>query len=151
MKKKAAYLIILILLAPLSSLGQSIGYDDVPPNNSKTEVELERIIILEKNSQTEEVILDITQKTYQLELQILSSVSNGKVLIEFYDAKETKQGNFTVGTLLNSEKKEMVHGRIRKSILLPQPGKWKIKIVPMDATGEIKIHSTILLVEPYKK
>lgn len=143
MKKRAAYLITCIFLVPLISMGQSLEENASPNRSSETMIELERTILLEKDSQTEEVIFEIDQKTQRLELLIRSSVSNGKVTIELYDPKETKQGNFTVSTLLNSEKQEIVDGRISKLLVEPQAGKWKVKIIPVNATGRIKIHTVI--------
>lgn len=71
---------------------------------------------------------------------INSSVSNGKLSIEIYNPNNEKQGNYTVGTQINSE---MVKGRIQKSFHLIDPGDWKIKIIPSEATGEIFVETEI--------
>lgn len=143
MKKRGAYLIIFAFLVPFISLGQSLAKDVSPDGSPRTMVEVERTILLEKDSQTDEVAIDIEQGSPRFELLIRSSVSNGKVTIELYDPVGKKQGNFTVRTLLNSEKEEIVNGEIRKFLVGPQEGKWKVKIIPVDATGRIKIHTVV--------
>lgn len=140
MKRRAAYLII-IFLVPLSSLGQNLENNNSSIRSSETKVELERNITLENDSEAEEVIIEIKDRTQRLELLILSKVGNGKVTIELYDPNGTRQGSYTVGTLVNSEKEEMVNGKIRKSLFDPQAGKWKVKIIPINATGRIQINT----------
>ena len=143
MKEKAAYLFILIFLVPLLSFGQDQRNNVSAIRNSETKVELERTIRLENDSGAEDVLIEISEKTRRLELMIVSKVRNGKVTIEIYDPKGIKQGSYTVGTLLSSEKEETVNGNIKKSLFEPQVGKWKIKIIPIDATGAIQIQTAI--------
>lgn len=143
MKKKAAYLIILICLLPLLSFGQDSRVNVRADRNSETKVELERTVMLENDSEVEDVLIEINEKTRRLELMIASKVRNGKITIEIYDPKGVKQGAYTVGTLLSSEKEETVNGNIRKSLFEPQVGKWKIRIIPIDATGGIQIQTVI--------
>jgi hypothetical protein len=66
----------------------------------------------------------------------------GKLTIEVYDPNEVKQGNFTIGKQLDSGKKEMVTGNIVKNLTEPQSGKWKVKIIPSNATGTIVIKTS---------
>lgn len=144
MKNKTAYLIICALIFSLTVFGQNQEKDLASPKDSETKVNLERTIMLEKDSKPEEIIINIKQKTQRFELMINSSVSYGKLTIEVFDPNDTKQGNFTVGTQLNSQKKEMVNGNIRKSLNEPQIGNWKVKIIPSDATGQIRIQTAII-------
>ncbi len=143
MKKRATFLIICILLVQLTSFGQNLENNVSTDRNSKTEVVLERTILFVNDSDTEELIFEIKQKTLRLDLLIRSSVKKGKVTIEVYDPKGTRQGDFTLGSLLNSKKEELVNGDILKSLVEPQSGKWKVKIITEGATGSININTAI--------
>lgn len=143
MIKRTVYLIICALIFSVTVFGQN-QERNVFSINSGTNVNLKRAIKLEKDSKPEEIIINIKQKTQRLELMIISSVSNGKLTIEVYDPNDIKQGNYTVGTQLSSEKREEVNGIIRKSLNEPQTGNWKVKIIPSDATGRINIHVGII-------
>jgi hypothetical protein len=142
MKTRTAYLVIIALIVSLTVLGQSQEIKVPSSKSSETTVDLQRTILLVKDSKPEDVIIDIKQKTQRFEIFITSSVTSGKITIEFYDPNDIKQGNFTVGTQLNSEKKEMVNGNIRKSLNEPQAGSWKVKIIPSEATGNISIRTS---------
>ncbi|MCP4761503.1 MAG: hypothetical protein GY870_06960 [archaeon] len=144
MKKRASYFIIGILFISLTAFGQNQEKNISTPEKIETKVDLVRTIRLEKDSKTEEVFIEIKEKTKGFQLMINSSVSNGQLTIELYDPNEIKQGNFTIGTQLESEKKEQVNGNIRKSIIEPQFGKWKVKIIPKDVTGNVKINTAIV-------
>lgn len=144
MKKGTAYLIICALIFSVTVFGQSHETKVTSSKSAETKVDLQRTIRLEKDSKPEDIIINIKQKTQRFELMINSSVSIGKLTIEVYDPNDTKQGNYTVGTQLNSNKKEMVNGNIRKSLNEPQTGNWKVKIIPSDATGNIKIQTAII-------
>ncbi len=144
MKKQTAYLIISVLLFTLTALGQNQENDVPSLESSITSVNVNRSIKLDNDSKTEEIIIDIKQNTKKYALLINSSVSDGKLTIEFYDPNGTKQGNFTISTQLDSEKNEKVSGNINKSLTEPQAGKWKIKIIPANATGNINISTAII-------
>ncbi|MCK9638760.1 MAG: hypothetical protein M0R39_02535 [Prolixibacteraceae bacterium] len=144
MKTRTAYLVIIALIFSLTVLGQSQEVKVSSSKSSETMEDLQRTIRLEKDSKPEEVIISIKQKTQKFELMIMSSVTYGKITIEVYDPNDTKQGNFTVGTQLNSEKKEMVNGNIRKRLNEPQAGSWKVKIIPSEATGNIRIQTSFV-------
>lgn len=143
MKNLKAYFIISVFIFSFTAFGQSQENKDSSSKSSETKFELQRTIKLEKDSKTEEVIIPIKQKTQKFELMINSSVTIGKLKIELYDPNDIKQGNFTVGTQLNSEKKEIVNGHIQKSLKEPLSGNWKVKIIPTDATGSVKIQILI--------
>lgn len=144
MKKKAFCFIVCVFFVSLSTMGQNQKTDDTSVKKSETKVDLQRTIRLEKNSKSEEIIIEIKQETKRFELFIQSTVNNGKLTIEVYDPNDTRQGNFTVGTQLNSEKKEVANGNIRKSLVEPQAGKWKVKIFPVEASGNINIRTAVI-------
>lgn len=115
-----------------------------------TEQGLNRSIVLSGDSKTEEIIIKVDEQTLELSLSVKSSVSKGKLSIEIYDPKGEAQGNFSVGTQLNSnkggdketgKKEEVVSGRINKLLNDPIRGNWIIKIIPDQAMGKIDITS----------
>lgn len=108
-----------------------------------TEFDSMREIQLTNSSQDEEIYVDITEDTQKLDFLIRSTVSNGKLTIEVYDSNDIKQGNFTIETLTSSDKAELANGRYKKSLYEPQSGKWKVRIIPTDATGTVILQSTI--------
>lgn len=144
MKKRTAFLGIIILMLSLTTLGQTKENSPTRDKNSQTQVDLQRAIKLDKDSKTEEVTITIKPNTQRFQIVISSLVSNGKLTIELYDPKGTKQGNFTVGTQLTSSKQEKVQGNIRKSLKEPQAGQWKVKIIPDGATGDIRIQTGVI-------
>lgn len=152
MKERTTYLIVSILFFSIASFAQSKeeaffsgkGKTANEKNffssqGSRTKVDMERRIELEHDSKTEEVFIEIKEKDQQLLLLISSSVRDGKLTIELYDPNNIKQGNYTIETQLKSKKGEQVNGNIRKSISEPQTGKWRVKIIPKDVTGDVKI------------
>lgn len=143
MKQRIAYLIMALFLMAFSADGQNQATSIASAANSETNVNLVRTIQLDKDSKTEEVFIEVKPKTQKLQLQINSNIWSGKLTIELYDPGDVKQGNFSIGTQLNSDKKEMVNGNITKVVTEPQAGKWKIKIIPADASGTIRVHSSI--------
>lgn len=74
-----------------------------------------------------------------------TSVTSGKLTIEIYDSNEKKQGTFSVGTQLNIENSERAQGNINKSLIDPQAGNWKVKIIPINAKGMIQINTASFL------
>lgn len=144
MKTRTAFLFICALIFSLTAFGQNQDINISSSTDSETRVDLLRSIRLVKDSKPEEVMVNIKQETLKLDILISSSVNQGKLLIELYDPNDAKQGNFTVGTQLNSENKENVSGRIQKSLNEPQPGNWKVKIIPSEATGNIRIQTIVI-------
>lgn len=145
MKKRIAYLIISALFFSITTFGQSQESKSNSSSRSGTtqrdKVDSQRNIRLEKDSKSKEIIITIKKKALEFNIMINSSISSGKLSIEIYDPNNEKQGNYTVGTQINNE---MVKGRIQKSLNLVDPGDWKIKIIPSEATGEILIETVIV-------
>lgn len=107
----------------------------------ETGFEFERNIRLEKHSKEETITLSIVKDTKAMELKITSLVFAGKLTIEIYDSNNKKQGRFSVGTQLNIKDAETAKGKITKSLIEPEVGDWKIKIIPENADGQIKIQT----------
>lgn len=144
MKKRIAYLIVTVLFFSITTFAQSQDLKSTSSTSSgivhRDRVDSQRNIRLEKDSKSKEIIITIKKKALEFNILINSSVSNGKLTIEIYDPKNEKQGNYTVGTQVNNE---LVKGRIQKSLHLVDPGDWKIKIIPSEATGEIFVETEI--------
>ncbi len=142
MKARTVYLIVTFLAVSLTVKGQeavkeklTTQQNEIRESFASATTTLDRNFFLEKDSKTEEMIVDIPPKSSKFDLKIFSTVLNGKLTIEIYDPKGTKLGNYTVGLQSNSEKKTT--GRITKYFKQPVSGAWKIKIIPEQATGEI--------------
>ncbi len=130
---------VCLFLSSLTVVGQS-----QITTQSQTNVDLKRNFLLEKDSKSEEVTIEVKSGTKRFNLLVTSSISDGKLTIEVYDPSNTKQGNFIVETLPNSDKKEMATGNIKKTLVEPQAGTWRIKIIPSEATGKISILSAAI-------
>lgn len=141
MKKQSVILFVSLFMYSLTAYGQSQVNSVDASNHSETLMDLQRSIILENDSDSKEIMINIAEKTNRFDLLISSAVSKGQLEVEFYSPDNKKQGNFTVGTQLNSIKKEMVKGSIRKSLNEPQAGQWIIKIIPTGASGKIEIQT----------
>jgi len=141
--KRTAYLIIGIFLFSLTAFGQSQENIVSSSKSSETKVDFKREIRFENDSKPEEIVINISEETMKIDLMINSRVSKGKLTMDLYDPSGLKQGTFTVGTQLNSEKQEIANGNIRKSLKEPLSGDWKVKLIPINATGDISIQTTI--------
>lgn len=101
-----------------------------------------RNIEFKEDSETEEVSIAIDKKTNDFTLEIKSRVTRGSVTIEIYQPNGEMLGHFSVATQLSS-KNEIVNGNYVKTLIGPQPGDWKIKIIPSKASGQIAIQSSM--------
>jgi hypothetical protein len=85
-----------------------------------------------------------------LTLMIKSTIFEGELTIELYDAKGEKQANFFIAnqTLLakpDTIKKpisETVKGEISKKFDKPVKGEWVVRIIPKNAGGFLEINSS---------
>jgi hypothetical protein len=140
MKTRTVYWVIAFLVS-LTAFGQTTKeklatqLNEAKQSFASSVSTLERNFKLDKDSKTEEIVIDIPPRATKFELKVWSSVSNGKLTIEIYDPNGIKLGNYTVGLQASSEKE--TSGRINKYFKEPLPGAWKIKIVPVETTGSI--------------
>lgn len=144
MKKLKLFVLLGALLFTGNVFGQALYKKPAPTTKSETNVSVERNIRLENDSKQHEVLINIKPKTQKLDLLISSSVNKGKITIEIYDPSGVKQGNFTVETQIGTAKEEVVNGNIRKSLFEPEAGIWKVKIIPAEATGKIRIQTAVV-------
>lgn len=144
MKKLKLFVLIGTVLLAGNVFGQALYNKPAPTTKSETNVSVERNIRLENDSKQHEVVINIKPKTQKLDLLISSSVNKGKITIEIYDPSGVKQGNFTVETQIGTAKEEVVNGNIRKSLFEPEAGNWKVKIIPAEATGKIRIQTAVV-------
>ncbi|MBN2777822.1 MAG: gliding motility-associated C-terminal domain-containing protein [Bacteroidales bacterium] len=142
MKTRIACLTILVLFSSLAIFGQDQMAESLF-KSQETKVNLKRTIRLENDSDIEDVVVTIDKKTERFELMISSSLTHGILSMELYDPENSKLENFTIGTALNSQKKETVNGNIRKSFYDPLLGDWRIKIIPKNATANISIQTAL--------
>lgn len=114
-------------------------------NNDSTIFNFHKMIKLDEHTQTEAISIVIEEKTKKFELEIETKVSSGKLTIEIYDSSNKKQGTFAVGNQLDIADSEESKGRITKSLMEPLPGKWKVKVIPINAEGIISINTASFL------
>jgi hypothetical protein len=143
MQKKA---ILLVFLISLTTFAQKQNNETNKTEiNQSTNFNFQRTIQLDEHKKNEEIIIKIEKQTKKFKLMIDTSVTSGKLTIEIYDSNEKKQGTFSVGTQLNIENSERAQGNINKSLIDPQAGNWKVKIIPINAKGMIQINTTSFL------
>ncbi|MBN1926523.1 MAG: gliding motility-associated C-terminal domain-containing protein [Prolixibacteraceae bacterium] len=143
MKTITFILCIFVCLSTTTLSGQVQKNKVSSYKNQETKVDLQRNIRLENDSKPEEIIINIEKGARGFELMISSQVKIGKLTIEVFDPNGIKEGTFSVGTQLNSEKQEIANGNIRKSFTEPLSGNWKVKIIPTKATGNIRIQTAV--------
>lgn len=143
MKKRAVLLVFLISLTTFAQ--KQNNETNKTEINQSTNFNFQRTIQLDEHKKNEEIIIKIEKQTKKFELMIDTSVTSGKLTIEIYDSNEKKQGTFSVGTQLNIENSESAQGNINKSLIDPQAGNWKVKIIPINAKGMIQINTASFL------
>ena len=144
MKKwKSIYLAFSIVFLAITAWGQQKVAGKLLPAE-QTQLSMERLIELENDSKSQDVLITVAEKTKQFSLLINSSATSGKIKIEIFAPNGDAQGNFSVGTQLISVKTESVSGNIRKSLREPQAGDWRIKITPTNAKGTIRITTELI-------
>ncbi|WP_179345702.1 hypothetical protein [Winogradskyella ursingii] len=132
--------LILTLTFSLSTLAQS------------TEFKTSRNLGFKDSSKTQEITINIKEKTSNLTFEILCKVKEGNVTVEIYDPSGHKQGEFAVESIesqsdsdgevsLFSAIADGVSGEIKKAVYEPELGKWVVKFIPKKATGRIQIIS----------
>lgn len=141
---KTALFFILSLFFTFNLSAQNHQKFSTTTSNSETMVNMTRMIELDKDSQKEEIIIDVKENTHKFRLSINSGIENGTLTIELYDPKKVKKGNFTIGTQLTSSKRESVNGDINKSITEPTVGEWKVVIIPKNVSGAIQIKTSFI-------
>ncbi len=143
MKKGA---VVLVFLISLTIFAQKQNNETNKTEISQsTNFNFQRTIQLDEHKKNEEIIIKIEKQTKKFELMIDTSVTSGKLTIEIYDSNEKKQGTFSVGTQLNIKNSERAQGNINKSLIDPQAGNWKVKIIPIRAKGMIQINTASFL------
>lgn len=151
MKRKAIVIALMLSLVSMGGMAQTYlskttGWSMVEEENTQevTEANLRRSITFQNDSETEEVIVEITEGTLRVKMDISSTIFEGKLSIELYNPEGKLQGKFAIGTQLKSSKREEVLGQIERQFKEPQIGKWKVRIIPEKATGKIVISTSSL-------
>ncbi|PID93646.1 MAG: hypothetical protein CSA95_06970 [Bacteroidetes bacterium] len=152
-KKNVIGLVLSLLIVSMGVLGQHPNRPNKRPmlNSQREEIptEIEKIhtISLHEDSKTEEILIVNEASVIRFELTIDAFENAGKLTIELYDPDHVKQGNFTIEKQLSEKKREEVKGHLRKSIVEPKPGEWRIKIIPEKSNGQIKILTKTLILQ----
>lgn len=154
MKKKITILAVLVFALASISFGQSKAStinlkgqtmtlkENFEQNFSQgSEFRVRRTVDLENDSKAEEIYIEISENTIDFNLKIEGRIRQGKLLVEIYDSAGKKQGNFTIETQMDSDKKEEVNGQFRKTWKNVPKGQWTVKIIPTKATAKVMITS----------
>ena len=151
MKNLSSKLITLFffLLGTTTAFGQ---WGPGQPQIDHTSFNLQRQISLNEDSEKKEILIPISGPIVRFTINIASRISEGELTIEMYDPSGEKQGNYSVDNQISARldksdknakmtNKEIVTGKIDKSIEYPISGNWKVLIIPKNASGELLIES----------
>ena len=144
MHLRASFFILSLSFYLLPGMAQNSQIATTLSGQPETMFNMTRMIELDKDSEKEEIIIDVKENTQKFRLSINSGIENGTLTIELYDPKNVKKGNFTIGTQLKSSKRETVNGDINKSIKEPEVGQWKVMIIPKNVSGAIQIKTSFI-------
>ena len=136
----------------LFSLALSLFISSWAFAQSCSTINLSKAIQMENSSETEEFKVDVSEDVSSIMIGVSSTIKTGKLKVEIYDPNNKKQGHFSVegderlaGNLGRSENvgnvKEMVCGTLHKEIKSPQKGKWLVRLIPDDVTGDVNINT----------
>ncbi|MFV0266043.1 MAG: hypothetical protein ACK5HT_02800 [Draconibacterium sp.] len=135
MKRSRSFLGLLTSLILIASISFA-----QTKSNTETDFTVQRDIKFKNSSDVKEVIIEVKSDDSMLQLMISSIVESGELSVEIYDPTNKKQGNFSIGTQLNStELNEKVRGQIQKKFTTPKEGTWKVKFIAKNASGNISI------------
>ena len=135
MKRSKSFLGLLTSLILITSISFA-----QTKSNTETDFTIQRDIKFKNSSDVKEVSIAVKNDDSILQLMISSIVESGELSVEIYDPTNKKQGNFSIGTQLNStELNEKVRGQIQKKFTTPKEGTWKVKFIAKNASGNINI------------
>jgi hypothetical protein len=106
-------------------------------------------IQFQAQTETSEIKLPVFQQGV-LTLMIRSTIFEGELTIELYDAKGEKQANFFIANqallakpdTIKKPISEAVKGEISKKFDNPVKGEWVVRIIPKNAGGFLEINSS---------
>ena len=145
MYKLLVFLCASFMLLSLSAIGQQNSNRNSNTNvndytqDDYTQTTTNSLLVLEHDSEEKEFLLDIPDGAKHIQILVDGLVTSGKLVVEIYDPRNKKQGNFSLGTSKQS-KSAQAQGNLSKSVKDPLPGQWKIRIIPEKVTGQININ-----------
>jgi hypothetical protein len=113
------------------------------PLLAQSEVEISRNIILENDSNEENVVIPVQERGSYLEIRISAEIFEGRIELEIYPPSGGIEWNLTVGNQTESYEGEQVTGRIKRFLSEPEPGDWTVKLKPENAVGSVQIMTKI--------
>jgi len=117
----------------------------------KTSYNLHRSIEMQDDSDVKEIKIEVNEEDCMFNLRVKSSINAGSLKLEIFDPAGKKQGNFSIGCQIDSDKSlqdssrrngkisESVNGLTSKLIDNPMLGNWVVKISPEKTSGNITI------------
>jgi hypothetical protein len=112
-------------------------------------MERQKHLRFEKESETLEVKIKVTDEYNFFKVKIECTVTEGEIQLELLDPKGNLKGNFTIKTDSNLKTgkrttvEESVRGSLEKTFRYPLIGDWIIKIKPNEAKGDMSIGSLL--------
>jgi len=139
--------LLILCLSVNSILGQT---KKLSGQIDRTEFNLHKSINLNGENEKIEISIQVAESNNVLNLVISSMVYTGELTIEVCDPTGEEQGKYSVGSQnslktsgkdYNPTQKEIVSGKISKSVESPIIGDWKIIIIPKNVKGILNIDS----------
>lgn len=143
MKNLKRYLICILLLSSVHVFSQSKGVGVSTNMNGPSDFALSRTILLDADTKASEILVEVPEGTSKLSLRVEGSIEGGKLAVEVFNPKGERTGHFNLSAQVESAKKEVANGNFSKSLVNPQIGEWKIKIIPENVNGMIHIESML--------
>lgn len=136
-------------------------------SQDRTTFDVNRVIFLKSDSEEKKVTIPVDENYNNLKLSIAATIQQGDLIIEIFDPKGAKQGNFSIGCQVGGQKTpkgesqtetssdsnimEQVQGRISRMIKNPVKGNWIVKLTPKSARGQVEIFCSQITAEDSSK
>lgn len=134
--KKLFLLPVFTFLIMLQSNAQQVDYAKAMLNNPRYNVNLE--VLFNKQNTNEEVEIEVDKNVLILDLDIYIELTSGKMKAEILDVNGEVVREIKLNSSL-SQANIIAEGTLNERIKQPEPGIWKIKFTPRNATSKTSI------------
>ena len=128
------------MLLPLIFFGQNKTSNTLKLKNSTATYFDDKVISFNNDSKTEEIIINVKDKTPVMDLNINGSVSYGTLKLEVFNPNGESVRRVKIKVKLKNPNKNGVSiGEINKFVKNPELGNWMVKLTGVKVTGKINI------------